>query len=276
MRVTPLLLGLGATLVLGCADVAPAPTESTRPSLVVSGTPDANAHPYVVLLIFDDAEGPAWRCTGSLLSPTLVLTAGHCTDGAVAARVWTSTVVSGNPEYPFGGATSYEGTPYTNPDYCFGCRITPGSFVHRDVGLVVLSEPVPTNVVSSYAQLPSVGTLDALEQKAFVDLVGYGVQTRVVGGGPPGWTGRLVRHYAPAQYVGGEYALQPEFVRLTANAAQDKGGTCFGDSGGPVLIAGTNVVLGVNSYVNNTNCAGVTFSSRVDLAPVLAWIAGYQ
>ena len=43
-----------------------------------------------------------------------------------------------------------------------------------------------------------------------------------------------------------------------------------------MLLAGTNIVLGVDSYVNNTNCTGVTFSSRVDLAGTLAWIAGYQ
>ena len=149
-------------------------------------------------------------------------------------------------------------------------------FIQRDVGVVVLSEPVPTSVVASYAQLPAVGMVDALEQKASLDLVGYGVQIRTVGGGPPVWTGPRIRNYAPAEFVGGNYQLKPEFLRISANAAQEKGGTCFGDSGGPVLLAGTNIVLGVNSYVNNTNCTGVTFSSRVDLAETLAWIAGYQ
>ena len=206
--------------------------------------------------------------------PTLVLTAGHCTEGADAARAWTAAVNTGNPEYPFGGATSYEGTAVTHPDFCSGCA--PGVFLERDVGVVVLSEPVPTSVVASYAQLPAVGMVDALEQKASLDLVGYGVQIRTVGGGPPVWTGPRIRNYTPAEFVGGNYQLKPEFLRISANAAQEKGGTCFGDSGGPVLLAGTNVVLGVNSYVNNTNCTGVTFSSRVDLAGTLAWIAGYQ
>ena len=62
-------------------------------SAVTNGTPDGDNHPYVGLLIFDVyvpdvGNVPAWRCSGSLISPDVVLTAGHCTDGAVAARVW--------------------------------------------------------------------------------------------------------------------------------------------------------------------------------------------
>ncbi|MCJ7668532.1 MAG: serine protease, partial [Anaerolineae bacterium] len=40
---------------------------------ITNGEPDAGRHPYVGLLVFDDAPGhPAWRCSGSLLSPTVV------------------------------------------------------------------------------------------------------------------------------------------------------------------------------------------------------------
>lgn len=62
---------------------------------------------------------------------------------------------------------------------------------------------------------------------------------------------------------------------LTANAGKGKGGTTFGDSGDPVLLGGTNVVLGVNSCVTNANCDGATYSNRIDIQDILDWINGF-
>jgi hypothetical protein len=242
---------------------------------VTNGVADAGRHPYVGLVVFDDADGPAWRCSGSLLSPTKVLVAGHCTDGAVAARVWFDEIVQGNPEYPFGGTTSYEGTPLTNPDYCPSCAGGLPGFAYRDVGIVILTEPVPESVIGTYALLPAAGVVDTLANKSGLDLVGYGVQVQVTGVGlPPSarWTGLRVRLFAPSELVSGKFKHSEEFIKVALNASQGTGGTCFGDSGGPILLPNTRTVLAVNSYVTNYNCSGVGYSSRVDIPAVITWI----
>lgn len=247
----------------------------TPAGAVTNGEPDNGRHPYVGLAVFDVGGAPSHRCSASLLSRTVVLTAGHCTDGANAARVWFAENVQTNPEYPFSGATSYDGVPHTNPGFCIGCGGGLPGFATRDVGVIKLTEPVPTSVVSSYARLPSAGAVDALPNKAPVDLVGYGVSVKTQGGGPPVWGGPRVRLFAPSELVSGNFTHSDEFIRLTANASQGTGGTCFGDSGGPDLKAGTRTVLAVNSYVTNSNCEGVTYSQRVDIPAVLSWIRGF-
>jgi hypothetical protein len=259
---------------------------------ITNGQPDGNDHPYVGLLVFDawhyDASGtwvygPAWRCSGSLIAPDVVLTAGHCTDGALAARVWFDEDVTyakvPYPLYPFGGPGSgaIEGTPFTNPDFCIGCGNGLPGFAYRDTGVVVLDEPV---IMDEYAKLPDAGLVDTLRNKTGIDFVGYGVQEQVMS--YPGqnpydrWQGLRVRLYAPSQLVSGNFVHSDEFMKLSLNAAKGDGGTCFGDSGGPDLLGGTDTVLAVNSYVTNVNCSGVGYSARVDIPEVLEWIEGFM
>ena len=249
---------------------------------ITNGQPDGNEHPYVGLVVFDvydpeqDMNVPAWRCSCSLLTPTIVLTAGHCTDGAVAARVYFDEVVQGNPEYPYSGVTSYDGIPNTNPDFCIGCGNGLPGFGYRDIGVVVLTEPVPVGVVGEYAELPDPGLVDTLKNKAPIDLVGYGVQWQERGTPPHLWKGEKIRLNAPSDLVSGKFVHSDEFIRIALNPGGGSGGTCFGDSGGPNLLGGTNTVLAVNSYVTNYNCAGVGYSSRVDIPEVLVWIEDFM
>ncbi len=240
---------------------------------ITNGVPDGNTHPYVCLMVFDDAPGhPAWRGSGIVLSPTVVLTAGHCTDGAVAARVWVNEIVQGNPEYPFSGATSYDGVPYTIPGYAQAFWHGLNGFITHDVGIVKLTEPI---TLSEYGQLPTAGQTDTLKVGTKVDFVGYGVQENLRGGGPPVWTGLKNRFYAPGQILSKNFAISNEFLRCSANPGQGKGGTAFGDSGGPVLLAGTKTVLAVTSFGTNNNCAGNGYYFRIDQPQILSWIYSY-
>ena len=263
MKKVIVALTLAFALLLGTMGAA---------SAITNGEPDNGRHPYVGLAVFDVDGAPSHRCSASLLSPTLVLTAGHCTEGTSAARVWFDENVQTNTEYPFGGTTSYEGVAYTHPDFCIECGNGLPGFASTDVGVIVLSEPVPTSVVSEYAVLPELGLVDTLENKTPVDFVGYGVQEQIRGGGPPVWTGQRIRLYAPSELVSGNFKHSDEFMKLALNPGGGSGGTCFGDSGGPDLLGGTDIVLAVNSYVTNSNCTGVGYSARVDTESVLDWI----
>jgi len=259
---------------------------------ITNGQPDGDNHPYVGLVLFYNADGvPLWRCSSSLITPTLLVTAGHCTDGAVRAQVWfdkgpvprdpaytSGSCYEGGPytDYPCAGGTW--GTPYTHPGYQVGNPYGGGNglpaFSYRDNGVVVLESPV---TLSRYAELPTAGLVDKLAKKNKpVDVVGYGVQYQdmMYPGQPPQarWTGPRERMYAPTNLVSGKFVHSADYARLALNPGGGSGGTCFGDSGGPDLQGGKDVILAVNSYVTNANCSGVGYSARVDVPEVLSWI----
>ena len=183
------------------------------------------------------------------------------------------------------GGISTEGTAHTNPMYRsdenpYGGGNGLPAFSYRDVGIVVLDEVVD---VGGFAALPTAGLVDTLKNKTDIDFVGYGVQYQVQIPGnylpqPPPyyrWDGLYNRYYAPSAMVSGKFVHSAEYMRLALNPGGGSGGTCFGDSGGPDLLGGTDTVLAVNSYVTNINCAGVGYSARVDIPEVLEWIDGF-
>jgi hypothetical protein len=280
---------------------------ATGAMAITNGQPDGTNHPYVGLMVALDKDGvPQWRCSGSLLTPTVFLTAGHCTEPPAAhVEVWFSAgpvltdpdyaaalaadpdgIVSCNASPAFDGYPckgDVGGTPHPNPDFCTGCGNGLPNFANRDVGVVKLTTAVPTSLVSTYAQLPAAGLVDTLANKTPADFVGYGVQFQANIPGsllpqPPPfyrWTGPRERMFAPGAIVSGNFTHSAEFIRFSLNPGGGKGGTCFGDSGGPDLLGGTSTVLSVNSYVTNVNCSGVAYSQRVDVPEVLTWIRSF-
>jgi hypothetical protein len=290
------------TLVLATGGIAGA---------VINGEPDNGRHPYVAVLAlgWDTPFGfmPLAQCSGSLIAPNLILTAGHCTAVPQAARVWfddgpidwgTWDPSGGGP---CAGATGFpcDGLPGTTVPYPeYGIEESPygggngtPAFAYRDVGLIVLDEPVEMDGIDRMAELPTPGLVDTLKNKTDVAYVGYGAQTQAKIPGkylpqpPPRWRWTppprwffpmtIQRMYAPTQLVSGNFVHSAEFMRLTQNPGGGTGGICYHDSGGPNLLGDTDTVLAVNTYGTNPNCAGVIYSSRVDIPEVLDWINSF-
>jgi secreted trypsin-like serine protease len=243
-------------LVLLAALVAFA-TAALPAGAVLYGTPDNNAHPYVGMLRFYDAQGNyLWRCTGTLLDGNTVLTAGHCVFGATTARFYP---VEMPPARPAADTQGIVGTPIPFPGYDDFATFPNTS----DVGVVQLS----SSVAGPYATLAPLNALDGLDKHQLFDIVGYGVQDV-----RPVQVANLQRVKGQAKLVNAKSGYSAGFnLQLSSNRGQPhQGGLCFGDSGGPVLLG--NVVYGVNSFVINGNCAGAGFSYRTDINPVHDWI----
>jgi hypothetical protein len=252
-------------------------------------------HDYVGLVVFYTDTDPvssthdpfSHRCSGTLISPTVLVTAGHCTEGVDHARVYFQQAAAPNysPSNFFGnGGDVTTGYPYgpgsqpqftrTGTPFNFGFHDFEGFPDIEDAGVVILDAPYATTS-GLYGQLPSAGQVsdyiaDAGSKKAATFTAsGYGLTdtTPVV----VSFRERLMA----TSYLINEHSANTDGFNLqtTANASQGKGGTCSGDSGGPIFIGTTRVIAAVNSFGFNARCRGVDFSYRLDRQPVLDWIA---
>jgi secreted trypsin-like serine protease len=280
-------------LLMVLAIVVAAMAGAASPAQAITGTfVDDTEHPYVGLVVFYDENGEfIWRCTGSLLTPTVLLTAGHCADtvgGAVTARVYFQQnaganydpatevdPVSGYPEYCAPGTL---GVTCATSDQLYNFDF-PGDLLvpdTHDIGLVILDQPIS---LPEYGVLATAGSLDKLAtQRGRQDLTftvsGYGLTYKQqVQNGKPNESYR-VRLMALSQLVNLNSSLNAGFNLQTVGNGKGQGGTCNGDSGGPVFYGGytSNIIVGVTSFGINSLCRGTDFAFRTDQQEVIDWI----
>jgi hypothetical protein len=253
---------------------------------ITGGDPDGNRHPNVGLIVFYDPDG-RFRCSATLISPTVLITAAHCTDGTLGKTLVTfDTEIAEAPPSPLpvaadpaAGYTSQEleaagylaGTAYTHPQY--------SDFTDtanwNDVGVIVLDRPVTG---TAPAKLALENYLDQYSQprlnKTIFEVVGYGTEVRKPESGPQKpqpMSYPLIRRYttSPGQ------KLTPQILQLNGNINDTRGGggTCFGDSGGPVFLNG--YLVAVTSYGYTDNCRYLGGYQRVDIPVAQNWVGTF-
>lgn len=245
---------------------------------ITNGELDGDNHPYVGLMYFETPTS-IFRCSGTLLSPTLFLTAGHCTQEAGVQNLANWVSFDSEIIFPddldlfddaafkaYLDANFISGEAFSHPQY------DDAAFYLYDLGVVVLDEPV---FMDEYGELPEQDVLDRMarrrgKQNTSFTAVGYGLQ-RI---NPVFVEAERVRMVARPRLIQintpgftGDYS-----ILLSNNHAT--GGTCFGDSGGPNFIGDSRTIGGVTSFGKNGNCAGTGGVYRVDRADDLNWLYG--
>ncbi len=239
-------------------------------------------HDYVGLIVFYDADGEfVHRCTGSLISPTVFLTAGHCVtvddatgELATSARIYFQQDAGADYD-PVTDTPASSGYPYTggvtaSTFYAFDYQGITVPAQNNDVGLVILDEPY---ALETYGSLAAPGTLDlyGTGPEARVTVSGYGVT--YVNGNPAATLSYRSRLMADTWIIGTGGVANGLNVQLSSAPGRGGGGTCFGDSGGPTLLYGTDVIVAVTSFGMSRNvCGGTEFNFRVDTEAVQEWM----
>jgi hypothetical protein len=246
------------------------------------GTNDGNDHPYVGLMVAQDQSGkPLWRCTGTLLSSTVFLTAGHCVETPAAhIEIWFSAgpepLGAGYPAAganPCAGITGYPctgdvgGAPHSHPQW------DPDHFWVHDLGVVTLDEAHPSN---TYGTLPALNSLDSLHagRSTTFTSVGYGLQLAFPDAAAWKDQSLRIRKVAHPWLIQNNTNFSGDIDLIVSDNAAG-GGTCFGDSGGPNFVGSSTVIAGVNSFVYNSQCAGFSGVYRIDKKDDVDWLATF-
>ena len=273
-------LSLGAILAAATLTVL-----SPVSGAITAGQLDGNGHPDVAIIYFYQPDG-RFRCSATQVSDTVLITAAHCTDG-VRGKVlvnWDSVA----PPPPRaaddnGDLTSQtgftgpqgawvSGTPHAHPLWADKLQL---NNLH-DVGVVVLDQPHPAAPYPQLAPRNYLATLangrGGLSKQTFT-LVGYGVFFEKPASGPQKPSSVADRTRRVGTAVGQNLTSQVLKLAENANDSRAGGGSCFGDSGGPVFHRG--LLVGDTSFGASQFCRSSGGYYRLDTDDARSFLDDY-
>jgi secreted trypsin-like serine protease len=228
---------------------------------ITFGEPDGTRHPNVGALVADwneESPGPDQFCTGTLVSPTLLLTAAHCMfDWPEGTDFW----VTFSPTYDEGAAAPSGLVAVSSFVIHEGFAQSGGGGDAYDIAIVTLASAQS----AAPAELPELGLLNTYSQQELRELgfttVGYGIVRTSKKGGPHGFIDETNRLVAQQTLL----SLQPTWLTLNMNPSTGSGGTCYGDSGGPHFLGGmTSNLLVSLTVTGDAMCRATDKTYRLD------------
>jgi V8-like Glu-specific endopeptidase len=243
-------LAIAAALVAALALTVAAPAGA-----ITNGIPDGNGHPNVGGLVADHAysDGTWLYCSGTLISPTVFLTAAHCAESERVRVTFDTAYQDGDKVY----AGTFHGDPLYNQSQ---------SDPH-DIAVVVLDKTVKG---ITPARLPAAGSLSNLPGGQRFTSVGYGAYEVTNEPGGHQYLYNDVRMVSS----GTLNAITSAWLRISMNPSTGDGGTCYGDSGGPNFLGTTNIVA-ATTITGDAVCRSTNVDYRLDTASARAFLKDY-
>jgi V8-like Glu-specific endopeptidase len=223
---------------------------------ITNGSPDGNGHPNVGGLVAPTAysDGTWLYCSGTLISPTVFLTAAHCDDDGAKVRVtFSSAYKDGDKVY----AGTFEADPLYNQ-----AQSDP-----HDIAVVVFKTAVKG---IAPARLPAAGSLSKLAGSQKFTSVGYGAYEVTNEPGGHQYLYNDVRMVA----TGTLNSINAAWLRISMNPSHDDGGTCYGDSGGPNFL-GTSNVIAATTITGDAVCRSTNVTYRLDTSSARSFLGQY-
>lgn len=231
-------------------------TAATPAGAIINGTADGQGHPNVGGLVSPTqySDGTWLYCSGTLISPTVFLTAAHCAeDGERVGVTFDTDYEAGDKVY----AGTFEADPAYNQ-----VQSDP-----HDIAVVVLKTAIKG---IAPAKLPTANSLSRLSSSQQFTSVGYGAYEVTNEPGGHQYLYDDVRMVA----TGTLNSINAAWLRISMNASTGDGGTCYGDSGGPNFL-GTSSVIAGTTITGDAVCRSTNVVYRLDTASARGFLADY-